>query len=300
MTTHALGRRAGPARAAGRSGRARVRPHAGGRRAQGRIAGPYRACPAAHAARALAGDAARQGRQPFPMATPSRSCLAASSIRSASMASTRPSGGNRSATKAREMTGQLAFGKQVTVEVVDVDRYGRVVGEVFLPGGRHLNPELVRAGLAWWYREYAAYEDHLEKLEQEARAAKRGLWADEHPVPPWQWRAERQGGSEPEKQVEPGLVAPGTRVAASRGRRFTAGCGRGRPLAQHRHGRPPQPLVHELRPDEAWPTVRPERGQALRHLRRVDMATPSRELAASGWARRPRGLSAIPCVCRSM
>jgi endonuclease YncB( thermonuclease family) len=32
---------------------------------------------------------------------------------------------------------------------MDVDRYGRTVGEVILPDGRVLNHELVRAGLAW-------------------------------------------------------------------------------------------------------------------------------------------------------
>jgi hypothetical protein len=37
--------------------------------------------------------------------------------------------------------------------------------------------------ISWWYRKYG-----LEGLEQKARAAKRGLWADPQPVPPWEWR----------------------------------------------------------------------------------------------------------------
>jgi endonuclease YncB( thermonuclease family) len=28
----------------------------------------------------------------------------------------------------------------------------------------------------------------LEGLEKEAREAKKGLWADPHPVPPWEWQ----------------------------------------------------------------------------------------------------------------
>jgi endonuclease YncB( thermonuclease family) len=62
--------------------------------------------------------------------------------------------------RATQFTGDLAFGKEVSVQVKDVDRYGRTVGVVILPDGRNLNQELVRAGLAWWYRQYAAHVKH--------------------------------------------------------------------------------------------------------------------------------------------
>jgi hypothetical protein len=81
----------------------------------------------------------------------------------------------------------------VTVQVTDRDRYGRLVGEVILPGGESLNEVLVAAGLAWWYREYAPADTSLERLEREARQAGRGLWAATEPVPPWEWRARRRG-----------------------------------------------------------------------------------------------------------
>lgn len=74
----------------------------------------------------------------------------------------------------------------------DTDRYGRVVGEVLLPDGRSLNRELVRAGLAWWYRQYAPTDTLLAQLEAEARAAHQGLWSDPAPVPPWAWRKQRR------------------------------------------------------------------------------------------------------------
>jgi endonuclease YncB( thermonuclease family) len=45
--------------------------------------------------------------------------------------------------------------------VKDRDRYGRLVAEVLLPDGRLLNQELVHAGIAWWYRQYAAHETTL-------------------------------------------------------------------------------------------------------------------------------------------
>lgn len=82
---------------------------------------------------------------------------------------------------------QIAAQRTVTVQVVTTDRYGRTVGEVALPDGRSLNQELVRAGYAWWYRKYSD-DATLEALEAEARGARRGLWAEMDPVPPWEWR----------------------------------------------------------------------------------------------------------------
>jgi hypothetical protein len=80
-------------------------------------------------------------------------------------------------TRAKQFTGDLAFGQMVTVKVRDIDRYKRTVAEIILPDGRNLNQELVRAGLAWWYQQYARRETVLRDLEQEARAAKRGCGA---------------------------------------------------------------------------------------------------------------------------
>ncbi len=87
--------------------------------------------------------------------------------------------------KAKKFTGDRAFGKQVTVEVVDRDRYGRDIGMVILPDGSNLNHALVKAGLAWWYRKYSPKDKTLESLESAARKARVGLWSDPKPIPPW-------------------------------------------------------------------------------------------------------------------
>jgi micrococcal nuclease len=69
----------------------------------------------------------------------------------------------------------------------DTDRYRRTVADVILVDGRILNHERVRAGLAWWYRKYAPESSTLAQLEA-ARDAKRGLWSQPNPVPPWEGR----------------------------------------------------------------------------------------------------------------
>jgi micrococcal nuclease len=78
--------------------------------------------------------------------------------------------------------------KIVTIVERDKERYGRTVADVWLPDERSLNREMVSSGMAWWYRKYAANDQTLARLESEARQAKRGLWSQADPKPPWEWR----------------------------------------------------------------------------------------------------------------
>lgn len=94
--------------------------------------------------------------------------------------------------KAKQAASELVFGKTVTVQVVDYDRYKRTVGDVILSDGRIVNEELVRAGMCWWHRKYAPNDEQLAQAEEEAKRNKRGLWVDPNPVPPWEWRAARK------------------------------------------------------------------------------------------------------------
>ena len=92
--------------------------------------------------------------------------------------------------KAKQALANLAFQKQALVEVETKDRYGRTVGVVFVDG-LNVNAELVKQGMAWVYRKYTD-DKRLYTLESEAKQAKRGLWLDENPIPPWEWRRGRR------------------------------------------------------------------------------------------------------------
>ena len=89
--------------------------------------------------------------------------------------------------RARQFVAQQVFGKTVTVHSVGIDAYGRILGEVILGDGRSLNRELVANGLAWHYKRFSA-DRELARLEDEAREARRGLWSDRNPMPPWKFR----------------------------------------------------------------------------------------------------------------
>jgi endonuclease YncB( thermonuclease family) len=94
-------------------------------------------------------------------------------------------------TKAREHLAKKVFRKNVRVEVVEVDRYYRkVVGRIYL-GKRFIRAEMVRDGFAWRYPQYDKPGEFIVP-ENDAREHGRGLWADAHPVPPWEWRLAKQ------------------------------------------------------------------------------------------------------------
>ena len=76
-----------------------------------------------------------------------------------------PETGQDYGSRAKQVASDLAFGKIVTVQPVDKDRYGRTVAEVILPDGRSLNREMVGQGAAWWYREFAPADHRLARLE---------------------------------------------------------------------------------------------------------------------------------------
>ncbi len=50
---------------------------------------------------------------------------------------------------------------------------------------------MLEAGMAWHYKEYDRNK-RLAEAENQARAAKQGLWADREPVAPWEWRATKR------------------------------------------------------------------------------------------------------------
>ena len=87
----------------------------------------------------------------------------------------------------------LVSGKDVRLDLIGGDAYRRIVARVFV-GDVDVNSELVGRGLAWVRRAYDPAPELVAR--EEARAAGRGLWADEDPVAPWIWRkTKRPDGS---------------------------------------------------------------------------------------------------------
>ena len=87
------------------------------------------------------------------------------------------------AREAMDQLNRLTQGKEVRLVTVDAkgkDHYGRIVADVILPDGHSLSDTMVRNGAAFVYPHSelnAHFQERLRKLQHEAIAARRGMWA---------------------------------------------------------------------------------------------------------------------------
>jgi endonuclease YncB( thermonuclease family) len=90
--------------------------------------------------------------------------------------------------RSRQSLIQICGGELATIEEHGKDSSGRTVARVVC-GRTDANAEQVRRGMAVVFDHYSSPASPLHKIQDEARRARRGLWAQVNPVPPWEWRA---------------------------------------------------------------------------------------------------------------
>ncbi|CAG0904758.1 unnamed protein product [Darwinula stevensoni] len=88
--------------------------------------------------------------------------------------------------RSKQSLSDICFGKPATLLVQDIDRYGRTVASVECDGVSAQKHQL-NNGMAWVYDRYVK-DRTLYVLQHSAQQGLRGLWADNDPVPPWEYR----------------------------------------------------------------------------------------------------------------
>lgn len=88
--------------------------------------------------------------------------------------------------KSKYFLSDLIYKKIVTVQVKTKDKWGRLIGTIYL-NKQNINYAMVEAGLAWVYRRYS-HDKHFLELEASAQYHKRGLWIDPNPIKPSLYR----------------------------------------------------------------------------------------------------------------
>lgn len=89
--------------------------------------------------------------------------------------------------QAKHATGSYVGNREVVIRALKRNRQGHLTADVLLTDGRNLSRELLKEGLAW-SRPETSEQNELKDIEQLAKAAGKGLWADKNPVPPWKWK----------------------------------------------------------------------------------------------------------------
>ena len=86
----------------------------------------------------------------------------------------------------RDSLAEMVFGKTVQVTDDGKDRYGRWVGHLNV-NGTDVNRQMIATGNAWHYTDYSN-DLSLEALQQQAQQRRLGLWSQDAPTPPWDYR----------------------------------------------------------------------------------------------------------------
>jgi len=94
--------------------------------------------------------------------------------------------------QAKRATAAYIANREVIVRDLKRDRQGRMTADIILSDGRQIAHELVKEGLAWALPRGTGNQT-LKNMEELAKAAGTGLWAEPDPVPPWKWKSTKTG-----------------------------------------------------------------------------------------------------------
>lgn len=100
-----------------------------------------------------------------------------------------PESGQAFGVQAQTALKQITSGRKINLKTIDTDRYGRSVSLVYADGA-NINEIMVLAGYAWVYPQYCkqSFCNAWRQKENSARNSHSGLWRDNQPTPPWEWR----------------------------------------------------------------------------------------------------------------
>lgn len=92
--------------------------------------------------------------------------------------------------EAKRALSKLLYNKPIIAQVIETDIYGRKVAIVYAEN-KNASYYMLEHGAAWHYGYFNIFSEEFgqyQKLEQNARKNRIGLWQQSNPTPPWLWR----------------------------------------------------------------------------------------------------------------
>lgn len=113
-----------------------------------------------------------------------------------------PESSQKYGAESRNYLASCILDKEVKVEFTQRDKYGRILGIVYL-GKEDVNLLMIRKGWAWHYIQYSQDEQYAA-AEKAAKRENIGLWQQEKPLPPWIFRHPERAENKAEVAVQAG------------------------------------------------------------------------------------------------
>tara|TARA_B100000686_G_C16770074_1_gene964485 strand:- start:901 stop:1341 length:441 start_codon:yes stop_codon:yes gene_type:complete len=81
----------------------------------------------------------------------------------------------------------MCLHKQAIIRPLAKDHYQRTVARISCDG-LDVNEEQIKRGMAWVYDKFAR-DQSLYFIQDKAKILKKGLWAENNPIKPWEYRS---------------------------------------------------------------------------------------------------------------
>ena len=92
--------------------------------------------------------------------------------------------------KSKKALSDMVYLRDVRLSLKGQDRYQRTLAIVYYQD-KNINLEMVKQGMAWAYKQYSHDPIYLQ-AQKNAQAKRIGLWADNNPIEPSQWRRQEK------------------------------------------------------------------------------------------------------------
>ena len=101
----------------------------------------------------------------------------------------------------------LPVATKVKIRRIETDKYKRLVAEIYTYDNRSINSNLVQEGSAAVYRQYLKgcspqLQQSLLNAETAAKERRLGIWSQDNPVMPWDFRSGKRAASKPKPQPQ--------------------------------------------------------------------------------------------------